>query len=97
MAGAVTDGAADGAPWFLALFVTTWCMRADIARRIDRHLGVGNAVPAWMLPVRDLVSVMVMLASYRGDHVRWHGQVLRADRRRYQAAVYTAVERINAI
>jgi ceramide glucosyltransferase len=89
--------ASGGDPLFDVLFATTWMVRAGAARRIDRYLGVGSAVPSWMLPLRDLVSVLVMVASYRGDHVRWRGQVLRADRRRYQAAVYTAAERINAI
>jgi len=86
-----------GDPWFCALFVTTWGVRAMTARGIDRSLGLGNAVPFWMLPLRDLASVLVMLASYRGDQVRWRGQLLRANRRGYRTALYTPAERMDAI
>jgi ceramide glucosyltransferase len=87
-----------GGGWFCLLFVTTWGLRAVTARGIDRALGLERAVPAWLLPFRDLLSVVVMLASYRNDHVHWRGQTLRADRRGLRAAtLYTPAERIDAI
>jgi hypothetical protein len=51
-----------------------------------------------MLPLRDLVSVMVMLASYHNDQVLWRGQTMRADRRGLPTpALYPAAERVDAI
>jgi len=35
--------------------------------------------PVWLLPLRDILSVLVMLASYGGRHVVWRGHGLRAD------------------
>ena len=35
--------------------------------------------PVWLLPLRDLLSVAVMLASYGGRKVDWRGYGLRAD------------------
>jgi ceramide glucosyltransferase len=94
----VATAFSNGAPWFLALFVTSWAIRAGIARAIDRALGLACLVPAWLLPLRDLTSVMVMLASYQNDQVLWHGHTLRADRRGMRAAtLYTPVERVDAI
>jgi ceramide glucosyltransferase len=36
--------------------------------------------PVWLLPLRDIMSVGVMLASYGGRQVEWRGHGLRADR-----------------
>ena len=36
--------------------------------------------PLWLLPLRELLSVAVMLASYTGAAVDWRGQSLHADR-----------------
>jgi ceramide glucosyltransferase len=35
--------------------------------------------PVWLLPVRDVLSVAVMLASYAGRRVDWRGHGLHAD------------------
>ena len=35
--------------------------------------------PVWLLPLRDILSVAVMLASYGGRHVTWRGHGLQAD------------------
>ncbi len=42
--------------------------------------GLALRAPLWLLPVRDLLSVAVMLASYAGLTVDWRGQALDADR-----------------
>jgi ceramide glucosyltransferase len=83
-----------GAPWADALFAAAWVVRATAARRIDRALrtrsgGVAFAAPVWLLPLRDLISVAVMIASYCGRRVTWRGQTLLADNgvsRRAEAA-----------
>ena len=35
--------------------------------------------PVWLLPLRDILSVVVMLASYGGRQVEWRGHGLHAD------------------
>jgi ceramide glucosyltransferase len=35
--------------------------------------------PVWLLPLRDVLSVIVLLASYGGRHVIWRGHGLQAD------------------
>lgn len=70
-----------------ALFAAVWIVRATAARGVDRALAplLGRtarlAKPAsfWLLPLRDVLSMAVMLASYGGRGVRWRGHALRAD------------------
>ncbi|MDE2517004.1 MAG: bacteriohopanetetrol glucosamine biosynthesis glycosyltransferase HpnI [Rhodospirillales bacterium] len=67
-----------------------WLARAAAARGIGAVLGVpgpqakggvGLAFPAplWLLPLRELMSVAVMIASYSGRGVVWRGHRLHAD------------------
>ncbi|HTC11727.1 MAG TPA: bacteriohopanetetrol glucosamine biosynthesis glycosyltransferase HpnI [Acetobacteraceae bacterium] len=70
--------------WSWGLFETAWVARALAARAIDRALapqlrGLAFRPPLWLLPVRELLSVGVMLASYAGVRVDWRGQNLQAD------------------
>jgi ceramide glucosyltransferase len=67
-----------GAPWSLAWFVLTWGIRALLARGIDRALGLANRTPLWLLPLRELMSVAVMVASYAGRRVDWRGHTMQA-------------------
>jgi ceramide glucosyltransferase len=66
--------------WAWLLFALTWLARAAAARGIDRALGLDPITPFWLLPLRDLLSVSVILASYAGDEVEWRGQVLSTSR-----------------
>jgi ceramide glucosyltransferase len=68
------------AGWSLALFGATWIGRAAMARRIDRDLGLATRAPIWLLPLRELMSIIVILANYGSDRVQWRGQVLRVSR-----------------
>jgi ceramide glucosyltransferase len=70
---------AGGAPWSLAWFALAWGLRALAARRIDRALALANRTPLWLLPLRELMSVAVMLASYAGRQVDWRGHTLQAE------------------
>ncbi len=78
-----------GAPWTLWLFLATWFARGAGALWIDRSLR--RAIPSansllatpasiWLLPLRDLMSMTTMLASYFGDQVEWRGQVMHTSR-----------------
>ncbi len=48
--------------------------RADAADR-----GLAFACPVWLLPLRDLISVGVLLASFVGRRVDWRGHQMIAD------------------
>ena len=70
-----------GAAWAVELFMASWVMRAGAAVGVDHRLGLaksGLATPApiWLLPLRDIMSMMIMLASYGSDRVEWRGQML---------------------
>jgi ceramide glucosyltransferase len=70
-----------GARWSVALFAFAWVVRAASARGIDRTLRprLGRhafAVPYWLLPLRDALSVIETIASYWGNEVVWRGHKL---------------------
>jgi ceramide glucosyltransferase len=68
-----------GALWTLAWFVVAWLIRALVAAGIDRSLALANRVPVWLLPLRELMSVAVMIASYAGRAVDWRGHTMQAE------------------
>ncbi len=73
-----------GAVWAVALFVAAWVVRAVLARGIDRSLapllpGVAFAAPVWLLPLRELMSVLVVAGGFTGSRVDWRGHAMRAD------------------
>jgi ceramide glucosyltransferase len=63
-------------PWAVALFILAWLVRAAATFGIDATLGLATPVPVWLLPLRDLLSVTVIVASYGGSEVAWRGHVL---------------------
>ncbi len=70
---------AGAAPWALAWFALAWALRALAARGIDRSLGLANRTPLWLLPLRELMSVAVMAASYASRQVDWRGHTMQAE------------------
>jgi ceramide glucosyltransferase len=68
-----------GAPAFLAWFAAAWGIRALAAHGIDRMLGLANRTSLWLLPLRELMSVAVMAASYAGRRVEWRGHTMQAE------------------
>jgi ceramide glucosyltransferase len=70
---------AGAAPWSLAWFAAAWGLGAAAARGIDRALALANRTPLWLLPLRELMSVAVMAASYAGRRVDWRGHTLEAE------------------
>ncbi len=79
---ALMVGLSGGAAWAWCGFALAWVARGAAGHGIDRALGLARGAGIWCLPFRDLMSVVVMLASYRSDRVAWRGQVLRATRPR---------------
>jgi ceramide glucosyltransferase len=47
--------------------------------RSNEYAALAFCCPVWLLPLRDLLSVTVMLVSYGGRQVDWRGHGLRAD------------------
>ncbi len=73
-----------GATWAWILFLLSWVFRAVAARAIDgalsKELGaLAFRCPVWLLPLRDLMSVVVFLASHAGTTVDWRGHGMHAD------------------
>jgi ceramide glucosyltransferase len=76
-----------GAAWSLAWFAVAWLVRGLaggeidrlLARAPDRRPGQASRSSLWLLPVRELMSVAVMLASYAGREVEWRGHRLQAE------------------
>jgi ceramide glucosyltransferase len=82
-----------GALWSIGLFVLVWAARAVAALTVDAALtslwgkaanadadgALAFSCPVWLLPLRDVLSVAVMLASYGGRQVDWRGHGLQAD------------------
>jgi ceramide glucosyltransferase len=83
-----------GAAWSYGLFLLAWVVRSGAALWVDRALapslararddldaarGLAFACPFWLFPVRDMMSVAVMVASYASRRVEWRGQVMTAD------------------
>ena len=69
-------------PWAVGLLALAWLVRAAAARSVSRALsqpaGLGWAA-AGLLPARDVLSVLQIVASFLGGRVLWQGHVLRAD------------------
>jgi ceramide glucosyltransferase len=72
-------GLSGGETWSVALFALAWVVRALAARGVDRAIRVAIGAPVWLLPLRDLLFVAVMIASFLGDRVEWRGYSLYAD------------------
>jgi ceramide glucosyltransferase len=69
-----------GAIWSLAWFAAAWALRALAARATDRALGLAFRSPVWLLPLRELMSVAVMIASYASREVDWRGHTMQVPR-----------------
>jgi ceramide glucosyltransferase len=76
-----------GEAWLAALFGTAWAARGAgvlvVWRVLRRTPGAGGRrAAAWaacLLPLREALSVAVVIASFWGDEVTWRGHVMHAD------------------
>lgn len=83
-----------GAAWSWALFLLAWMVRSGAALWTDRALapllaamadgrpprpGAPFTCPIGLFPLREVLSVAVMLASYASRRVVWRGHVMTAD------------------
>lgn len=70
--------ASAGATWAVLLFLLAWVVRAVAARGIDQTLAHGaTPAPIELLPLRDLLSVGLVVASFAGNRVTWRGVTLQ--------------------
>jgi ceramide glucosyltransferase len=72
-----------GAFWSLGLLAAAWAMRgvgAMSLNRILRHRLSRPAAPMpfWLLPLRDFLSVIEILASYASNRVVWRGHIVHS-------------------
>jgi hypothetical protein len=72
-----------GALWSVALFLGCWGARVACARDIDKtlHDRLGFpvfATPFWVLPARDILSVIEIGTSFLINEVIWRGHRLAA-------------------
>jgi ceramide glucosyltransferase len=70
-----------GAPWALATLALAWTGRALLVRAIEHYLDRRRTrpvprTPVWILPLRDLLSIAEIAASFCGDTVVWRGRTL---------------------
>lgn len=72
------------APWSVGLLAAAWAVRAGSAvllqRVLRRRMSQPPPVPCWLLPLRDLLSVVETVVSFASDRVVWRGHVIDAGR-----------------
>ena len=71
--------ALSGQDWAAALLALAWAARLMAGRGIDKALGQARAtpLPAALLPLRDVLSLGLVVAAYTGSRVRWRGALLQ--------------------
>jgi len=73
--------------WAAGLVLLAWAMRAVAARGIDRALGQAQTGATMaLLPLRDVLSLGLVVAAHFGRRVRWRGALLNALARRLTCA-----------
>ncbi len=80
---AVAAIAAPNASWAAILFAAAWLARALAATGIDRALAdrmetLAFPAPVGLLPLRELLSIGIVLASHAGKKVDWRGHTMHA-------------------
>ena len=63
--------------WAVGFAAVVWGVRTMEARAMARQLERG-AFSGWLLPLRELLSIVVLLASYLGNRVVWRGSSMAA-------------------
>jgi len=67
--------AAAAVPWAgVGLVGAVIGLRLALHRRVTALLGGADSASVWMIPVRDLLSLVIWFAAYLGREVSWRGQ-----------------------
>jgi ceramide glucosyltransferase len=64
-----------GRPVFAGLVLLAVVARIAAARAIDYRLGLKN-LPLWLMPVRDILSFGIVIASFCGRKIEWRGHAM---------------------
>lgn len=64
------------ARWALACFAALWLLRGIAAAVLDRRLGLKPVHGFLLLPLRDLISALMVPVAFLGDKVQWRGESL---------------------
>lgn len=67
--------------WPLGLIAVVWGLRAWTMRAVSAQLGRG-AFSSWLLPAREIFSLVVLCTSYFGNRVIWRGSSMAATAQR---------------
>jgi ceramide glucosyltransferase len=62
--------------WAWLFLPLVWLLRFTAARMMAR--GLGQTIALWLLPLREVLSVGIVLASYLGNEVVWRGTRMQA-------------------
>jgi len=73
--GLLTLAMALGQAWAYALLGLACVARVVSGRLIERALGA-VPTPVWLVPARDVLSMVVMAAAFMGQQVAWRGEIL---------------------
>jgi ceramide glucosyltransferase len=69
---------ASGFAWWSVGFAGfAWVWRGVILRGTIRELGCGW-FSTWLIPIREILSLVILIASYSGDQVVWRGSSMTA-------------------
>jgi ceramide glucosyltransferase len=60
----------------LALLAAILAWRLIVVRMIDKEVALPH-LPLWLVPVRDVLSFGLLIASFCGETVEWRGQAFR--------------------
>jgi ceramide glucosyltransferase len=77
--GLIGAGLAGFTPTTLAGLATIMLARLFLKTRID-DIVASNTAPGWLLPVRDVLSFGLFIASLFGQRVEWRGTRLRVEK-----------------
>ena len=70
------------APWSILMFAWAWAVRAAGATWIDHALRLDTTTRCrlTLLPLRDILSVVEIIASFLSGNVVWRGRILSTDK-----------------
>jgi ceramide glucosyltransferase len=79
--GLTSHGSTAASMAFLAAWAVRWAVAAGInAALAPMRARPAHAVPGWLLPLRDVLSVAEIIVSFGNDQVVWRGHRMRAGR-----------------
>jgi ceramide glucosyltransferase len=85
-----------GEPWAWGLLGASWLLRTAVGHAIHQTLAFPTVGSMWLLPLRELMSVTVIVASFWVRDVQWRGEIMSAARPTFVPKGYSAAEQVLA-